>query len=379
VALLITFRRSGLAGLLLTLVVAASASAAPTVSVRVEGQNSTLLARTPITLLDGSEPNTGCPGTSGSAALELATHGNWDRQAYTQTILGETHDFSADSDYWGIWVFRGGRYVVANGLCDEQLAQGEELLAAYEQAPPPDYAPLVFPMWVTGVPSTVAPGAPFTVTVYETQCEQYCSPGEGHAVPRTGATVTAGDVSATTDGQGQATLVLTQPGPASVRATRAGNTPTAAEPTCATTGSDGACGSTQPAPATTTPAGPDRTAPEGRIAGIPEQARYSTKSAPRELKGSVKADPSGLRWVQLRLTRRSHGRCWYFSGSKERFRKTRCGRSFAFRIGDKSDWSYLLPARLTPGRYVLDALAVDGANNHERPARGRNRIVFFVR
>ena len=132
-------------------------------------------------------------------------------------------------------------------------------------------------------------------------------------------------------------------------------------------GDDGRCGTF------------DREPPLGRILGIAEQERFTRRSAPRELRGQVRTNASGLRWVQLRLTRRHRGDCSYFSGGQERFRATRCGRSFAFRIGDKADWSYLLPARLKRGRYVLDAIAVDGKNNREPLARGRNRIVFFVR
>ena len=38
-----------------------------------------------------------------AAAVEAATGGNWDRQAFTQTILGETHAFGPQSDYWAQW------------------------------------------------------------------------------------------------------------------------------------------------------------------------------------------------------------------------------------------------------------------------------------
>ena len=38
--------------------------------------------------------------------------------------------------------------------------------------------------------------------------------------------------------------------------------------------------------------------------------------------------------------------CRYFSGRMERFRRTRCGTGAYFAIGDRADWSYLLPARL---------------------------------
>ena len=50
-----------------------------------------------------------------------------------------------------------------------------------------------------------------------------------------------------------------------------------------------------------------------------------------------------------------------------------------FAIGDKADWSYLLPARLGKGRYVLDAIAIDGAGNRTPLQRGTTRVVFTVR
>jgi hypothetical protein len=83
--------------------------------------------------------------------------------------------------------------------------------------------------------------------------------------------------------------------------------------------------------------------------------------------------------VKLRLTRRHRGRCWYFSPKSDGFRRTRCGRAFAFRIGDRADWSYLLPESLGPGRYVLDVVAIDRAFNRDALARGRSRVVFTVR
>ena len=66
-------------------------------------------------------------------------------------------------------------------------------------------------------------------------------------------------------------------------------------------------------------------------------------------------------------------------GLHQRFRNSRCGRRVNFKIGDRADWSYLLPKRLGKGRYVLDAIAVDKAGNRDTLARGRNRVVFFVR
>ena len=88
----------------------------------------------------------------------------------------------------------------------------------------------------------------------------------------------------------------------------------------------------------------------------------------------MSADPSGLHSVKLRLTRRVGRKCSYFSGSRERFRPMRCGRGSFLRIGDRPDWSYLLPKRLGRGRYVLEVKAIDGAFNRGTPTRVRFRV-----
>ena len=137
---------------------------------------------------------------------------------------------------------------------------------------------------------------------------------------------------------------------------------------CVTDGSDGACGSPRLAP-------PDRTAPTASILGIRDRQRFTRRRAPRELRGTASADPSGLWAVKIRLTRRHKGTCWYFSGSKEQFLKRTCGKQYAFKVGDQTAWSYLLPARLPRGRYVLDTYAIDRVFN-----RGEeSRVVFRVR
>ena len=371
-------RSSGLLAGLLTVSLAASAAAAPNVTVRVEGENATLLPERAVTLLDAPEPNTGCAGDSAAAAVEVATGGNWDRQEFVQTIMGETHDFSRN-DYWSLWVWRNGGFVRGNGICDERLAEGEELLAHpdfYDE----NFEPTVLPLAVEGVPAAVEAGRPFTVTVVEYVCtQQYCPPGDGARSVRPGATVTAGPVSAITGDDGRATLALTQTGETTLRATRASNVPSESRPVrvvgpgepvaapCATAGDDGRCGTR------------DRRAPQARITGIAEKQRFARARAPRELTATVEPDASGLHAVKLRLTRRHGGRCQYFSGRRERFRRIRCGRGFAFKVGETADVSYLLPRRLPRGRYVLDVVAIDKALNRDPLARGRNRVVFFVR
>ena len=63
------------------------------------------------------------------------------------------------------------------------------------------------------------------------------------------------------------------------------------------------------------------------------------------------------------------------AGSKEAFLRRTCGKRYAFRVGDRQDWSYLLPSRLPRGRYVLDVYAIDNAFNKGTPTR----VAFRVR
>jgi hypothetical protein len=126
--------------------------------------------------------------------------------------------------------------------------------------------------------------------------------------------------------------------------------------------------STDPPPVVI-PSAPDRTPPTATL----------LRRSSRQLSGRFEADPSGIKTVKLRLTKRLGKRCWYFSGRMERFRRTKCGTGAYFAIGDRADWSYLLPERLTRGRYVLDAIAIDGAGNRTPLVRPTTRVVFNVR
>ena len=72
--------------------------------------------------------------------------------------------------------------------------------------------------------------------------------------------------------------------------------------------------------------------------------------------------------------RKRGDRCWTFDGASERFERHRCGGRDSFRIGDRADWSYLLPARLRRGRYTIRATAIDKAGNDSS-----TRMVIRVR
>jgi hypothetical protein len=360
------FVPGALAGLAAAMALAAPASAA-NVTVRIEGDTQTLLPRTAVTTTTdpvGKPGQPTCSGTSALGALDRATGGNWAGpydagfSTYSiETLMGETHN-SATSSYWPFWI----NYTYASmGVCGQQVQEGDELLFV-----PECYAAgctPASPLRLRGVPATVAPGAPVTVRV-----DEYSPPvfpdTTTTSVPSAGATVTYGGATTTTGADGTAQLTFSASGPKSVQATKAGHVRSATESTCVTTGSDGACGS-QPGGGTPPPgqATKDTTAPTATIAGLRDGQVFSRRGAPRTLRGTVSADPSGIKSIRLSILRRKGGRCWTFDGETERFKRHRCGGSRSFRIGDRAEWSYLLPKRLPRGRYTIRVVAIDNAGN----------------
>ena len=390
------FLTAGTVLLALLMPSAALAADPATVTVRVEGDADTLLVRTtvpatgPAVVRDGNS----CPGDSAAAALDRATAGTWSgtwNAGYSDweltTIKGESHSFSAVA-YWGFFLDEA----VANaGICTQKVQSGDRVLFA----PAPSNFDPVGVLTLEGVPATAAPGTPFTVTVKRT-ATSYGGPPDYAAitetVPLAGATIALpGGAAATTGADGTAAVTLTAGGPASLRAAHKGDVRSPAEAACVTTGSDGLCGSSAPAGtggSVQPGAARDVTPALPRIGLIAEAARFSRKSAPRTLSGTVAVDASGLKDVLLRLTRRSGRRCEAYDGGSERWvRSSPCGTEGGkfFSIGRRADWSYLRPGALTPGRYVLDVRTVDGAGNVTRgadrgsdPSRPRTRVVFTV-
>jgi hypothetical protein len=160
---------------------------------------------------------------------------------------------------------------------------------------------------------------------------------------------------------------LTKRGVNILKATKPGAIRSNAVKVCITNGADGSCGTVAPPP-------PDTVAPIATIDGIRNGQRFSRRHAPRELHGTASDDRSGLWAVKIRLTRKFRKTCWYFSGTKERFLKRTCGKKHAFKVGDQTTWSYLLPSRLKRGRYVLDTYAIDKAFNRGAEQRVRFRV-----
>jgi hypothetical protein len=386
-------------GALLCLLVPSSAVAAGTpaaVSVRVEGLTETKLPPTPVTttatnvVKDGNAADF-CTGTSAIGALQLATAGNWSgpweakfNQYSIYTIAGETHEFEESSPnnyYWSFWLDNKEATI---GACETELQPGDQVLffpSCYgASCPTPAPTPLAIE-----APPTANVGESVTVTV-----KQYNF--EGIASPAAGATVVGGATSAVTDSQGHATLKFAGNATDTLRVSGASEGPPAirTETTiCVHTGNDGTCGTTV---GTTTNQGPGvgkkalpllpYTGPYAIVAkgtGLKDGHVYSRRRAPRVLTGSLVAH-SAVTSISIKLRRMWHGRCWAYSGKLERFVKEHCRHGSFFNIATTgSSFSYLLPSKLPPGRYVYDIRATDSVGNHTALDRGTSRIVFYVK
>ena len=305
------------------------------VTVRVEGPAATIAdaqVRTTAAPVkkDGEHA---CSGTSAAGALQLATKGRWDASynaSFGYFLTGVGGVAPSGNDYWVVWL--NGRSSMT-GLCDTELQNGDELLL-FVCTPTPDFSgcsnrPLAI----------VAPrGKRATPTV---QVVAYGP--DGSTTPVAGATVSGGKKAVRTGADGRAKVTLAG-GQSSLRATHAGDVPSA-RLHCA----DGRCGSS------------DVTKPALRVAGPKAGATYTAKTAPTSLRGTA-VDPSGVA-VQLRLTRRAAGACTTLDGRSERWVPCRRRGAAWLDAGDRRRWQYLLPSRLAAGRYTLTASATDGAGN----------------
>jgi hypothetical protein len=366
-----------LAGLAAGLAVLACAPAAvaSNVSVRVEGTGDTLVPQTTVATSAGTftkdgDPSHACARTSAGGALEAATAGDWSGKWLSfgdyqvQKIKGETHAGEAAADtYWAFWL---NYQYSSSGACGTPMQEGDSVLffpGCYGDGCPRDPSPLR----ITSIPRSAAPGSAFDVKVvqYEVTFDSEFNATTTQA-PAAGATVSADGRSFTAGADGVAHVTVPDKGLAGVRATKDGYVRSATEPVCVE------CGTPPPA-APGSPSTRDTVAPSTVLA-LKSGSVFSRRKAPRVLRGRVDADPSGLLAVKLKLTRKVGKKCSYFSGRRERFVPMRCGHGSFFKIGDRADWSYLLPKRLGRGRYVLEAKAIDGAYNRGPVKRVRFRV-----
>jgi hypothetical protein len=367
------------------------ASGPATVTVRAEGLTQTLLPPTEVTttttpvIKDGKDE---CSGTSAAGALQIATSGNWDGEWFSglgysvETIEGESYPFTQPY-YWSFWFDNRPATV---GICLTQVHSGDSILffpecfsetAGVCPASPPN------PLGIDA-PADVEVNRPVMVTV-----TSYAN-ATGAASPAVGADVSGEGVSATTNSDGQATVSFSSSGQFILHATAPGSVRTEAD-ICVHNGDDGTCGTTAPSgtpppSSSSTPAGGvlsqrSQAVPVAFVAdliGIGEGRHYSDGDAPRVLSGKV-VTASPVTSISLRLRRTYHGRCWAYSGTRERLQRVRCREGGFFRIASGGEtFSYLLPSRLPPGRYVLDVEATDASGNRTTLARNTSRLVFYV-
>jgi hypothetical protein len=372
-----TFLRGLSAAALASASLAGPASAA-SVTVRVEGDATTLVPQTAVRTAPGlvvKDGANGCDAQNAVGALERATSGDWGGSFspglgyLVERIRGETHDARTQT-YWRLSV--DGADAQA-GVCDLTLRDGQELVLSPASFAAGATTP---PLLELTAPASARAGEAVAVTVAALDAA-------GRPTPRPGATVTAGGERARTDAQGRARLRLADLGEVELRAEAPGAIRDTGETLCVA-GPQGGCGQA------------DEAAPEALVTTVREGARIPARRAPRVLAGLAGVlqrdgagrpriaapDPSGLRAVKLRLTRRSGQRCSTYSPTRRAFRPTRCGARNGtwFAIRPAARWRLVLAERLPRGRYVLDVKARDRAGNGGGAdlRRGEDRVVFRV-
>jgi hypothetical protein len=380
--------------LLVTLALAGApaALAGVPVTVRVEGLNQTLLPPTQVTtdaatsvVKDGNKEHS-CSGLTAAGALEFATAGNWGGEWFegfhgysVETILGETHAFepaAAANYFWSFWL---DNKAASTGICEGELQAGQSVLFFPECFSETGACPAPPNPLGVSAPAVAQRGAPIAATV-----TSYDNAG-GAASPAVGAVVSGGGASATTDSAGHATLAIPQTGNIQLQVTAPGSVRTETT-VCVHDGNDGTCG-------TTSLSGSPSSAASGGVAGVVYSGPYAIVAratgiadghvyprgrGPKLLSGTI-ATHTSVASVALRLRRSHRGRCFAYDGVAERFKRARCGTGRFFAVGPTPSFSYLLPAALPAGRYVLDVQATDAAGNRTTLARGTSRIVFYVR
>jgi hypothetical protein len=318
------------------------------VSVRAEAPGKTLVdqtlttTRTAVVGKDGDRAHS-CTGTSAAGALEQATAGDWaaswfDGLGYAVDAIAGVRapaDFSA---YWALWV--NGRTSMT-GVCDTELQNGDDVLEFLCTSTPDFSSCTNLPL---ALEATRVHLGKVTLKVVRLK-------GDGTSEPVVGATIRGGTKVVTTGPGGRAVATLDAPG-GTLRATHAGDVPSA-QLHCALGDGGGGCGSR------------DGLRPVLHLRGIRDGAMFAAADAPRTLRG-VARDDGGLADVSLRLTRRAGGRCAAFVGERAAFRPCGGRRAPLVEVGDDTRWSYLLPAKLGPGRYGLLVIATDKAGNRTR-------------
>ena len=377
--------------LLCVLAPSVSLAAGPAnVTVRVEGATETKLPPTLVTTTNTPVVNDGnsehrCDGTSALGALQLATGGNWkgpwsekEEQYFIEEIEGEGETVGSSNSkyYWSFWL---NDTYEETGACDVQLETGDRVLflpICYENCPSgAEPTPLEIE-----APGSTNVGEQVAVTI-----RQYNAKGE--ASPAAGANVEGASAVANTDSQGHATLTFSSAGSYTLKVTGASNGPSAVRTettVCVHSGNDGTCGTTALGKSNSQQSSPSVVPPPvvaritAQIEGLHEGHVYSRRHAPRTLSGKIESGVA-VTSISIRLRRSYKGRCWAYNGALELLRHTRCGQGGFFKIKSQgSSFSYLLPSKLPPGRYVFEVEATNANGQHTESKSGSSKITFRV-
>jgi hypothetical protein len=366
-------------GLVLLSLTAPAAAAPVTVNLRVEGADRTLF-EDPVTIdvrpfqFTGDPAQHVCDGTSANqgpattpqptrggalAASGIELVGEWSDSFGNPTltrVAGEAVDDYAATQRF-LAEYQNGQFA-SHGSCGDPVRDGDDVLFAH----------------ATGSEALLKLTGPVSARPGEAVTAKVTDAGTGDAVGNAavGGRTSAADGSVTVG-------PFAERGDHDVKAAKDGAIRSNRLRVCVTDGADGACGTSTPGRPAPPAAEPDTAAPAAKIATLREKQRFARGKGPRTLSGTVADSGSGIAQVKLGLSWSRDGHCRVYSPTKERFRGAKCGRHTYFKVGDEADFSYLLPERLGPGRYVLDVVGIDRAGNRTPLARGVNRMVFFVR
>jgi hypothetical protein len=196
---------------------AVAATAAPKVTIRIEGAKRTLLATTTVrepasgSITQDGAPSGKCPADSAAGVLNAATKGSWSgsweskyNDYLVTKILGDTE--SGSKSYFEILV---NNVPAITGPCEIKLKAGDQLLFGAVPLSGKGY-PLVI-----SAPKTATKGSSLKVKVDDVN-------GKGKSVPLVGATISGGGATATTNAKGIATLKPQHSGKLTLSASKTG-------------------------------------------------------------------------------------------------------------------------------------------------------------
>lgn len=202
------------------------------VTVRVEGETKNLLPVTTVQIGDGSGTahtwdNVGempheCADDTAYQAIELATKGNWDREEFITTILGEEHTWTPNEEYW---IFYLNRNYSNTGICQQHLEAGDTvLIQAGVSGEAPGFVPESVPIAIDSVQPPSGEIERFEeVTVHLTAWIPPSLEEPSEELDAVGYTVTGGGDEAVTDANGEATLLMEEEGPVAIEASMPGS------------------------------------------------------------------------------------------------------------------------------------------------------------